>query len=258
MATALPVHQGAFHNQTFGRSHPFVTSDNLDNVFPTVSVASSAGPLSSVRSSVAYFPQNHSHERNTISHVPPYGHQPRQSIYESPVPSVILQGQPLFTASQPSSPYESRSSSISAGRPAIRPGTDSPVSNSLSSARAFSVTSQPVESFSVIEDEYMRPPTNSMQHHYQQQLQPRNEQSDVLRASGTGTQDGGPARVVGKQGVRGILPSAKAGVLLSPGKTQQVLAKDENGKYPCLHCQKTYLHAKHLKRHLLRRKSYSL
>ena len=30
-------------------------------------------------------------------------------------------------------------------------------------------------------------------------------------------------------------------------------AKDADGKFPCPHCNKTYLHAKHLKRHLLRR-----
>ncbi|EGD98513.1 hypothetical protein TESG_05885, partial [Trichophyton tonsurans CBS 112818] len=29
-------------------------------------------------------------------------------------------------------------------------------------------------------------------------------------------------------------------------------AKDADGKFPCPHCNKTYLHAKHLKRHLLR------
>jgi hypothetical protein len=30
-------------------------------------------------------------------------------------------------------------------------------------------------------------------------------------------------------------------------------SKNSDGKYPCPHCTKTYLHAKHLKRHLLRR-----
>ncbi|RAL64293.1 hypothetical protein DID88_002185 [Monilinia fructigena] len=49
-----------------------------------------------------------------------------------------------------------------------------------------------------------------------------------------------PTHVVGSQGRRGILPSA-------PGRPQ-----DADGKFPCPHCTKTYLHAKHLKRHLLR------
>lgn len=33
----------------------------------------------------------------------------------------------------------------------------------------------------------------------------------------------------------------------------QAPMKDESGKFPCLYCQKKYLHAKHLKRHMLRR-----
>ncbi|KAK2067569.1 hypothetical protein P8C59_001298 [Phyllachora maydis] len=32
----------------------------------------------------------------------------------------------------------------------------------------------------------------------------------------------------------------------------QIPQKDADGKFPCPHCTKTYLHAKHLKRHLLR------
>ena len=67
-----------------------------------------------------------------------------------------------------------------------------------------------------------------------------------------------PAHVVGSQGRRGILPSA-------PGrpdpptedsneqKGNQTPIKDINGRFPCDYCEKKYLHAKHLKRHLLRR-----
>ncbi|EME43997.1 hypothetical protein DOTSEDRAFT_71714 [Dothistroma septosporum NZE10] len=66
-----------------------------------------------------------------------------------------------------------------------------------------------------------------------------------------------PTHVVGSQGRRGILPSA-------PGRPNppaqgsaqatksMIPQKDADGKYPCPHCNKTYLHAKHLKRHLLR------
>lgn len=66
--------------------------------------------------------------------------------------------------------------------------------------------------------------------------------------------------VVGAQGRRGILPSAAgraAGTPTgSPGssKSSTLPAKDADGKFPCPNCNKTYLHAKHLKRHLLRRK----
>lgn len=68
-----------------------------------------------------------------------------------------------------------------------------------------------------------------------------------------------PTHVVGSQGRRGILPSAPgrpAAPIAGSGnaKSSVVPVKNEEGKFPCPHCTKTYLHAKHLKRHLLRRK----
>ncbi|KAI5366089.1 hypothetical protein Slin14017_G037290 [Septoria linicola] len=66
-----------------------------------------------------------------------------------------------------------------------------------------------------------------------------------------------PTHVVGSQGRRGILPSAP-GRPNPPAQGSGTAAKsmipqkDADGKYPCPHCNKTYLHAKHLKRHLLR------
>ena len=69
-----------------------------------------------------------------------------------------------------------------------------------------------------------------------------------------------PTHVVGSQGRRGILPSAAGRPAAIPGantsgqKAAPTPEKDGEGKYPCPHCVKTYLHAKHLKRHLLRRK----
>jgi len=70
--------------------------------------------------------------------------------------------------------------------------------------------------------------------------------------------NGEPTHVVGSQGRRGILPSAP-GKPAAPAAGQaknQIPQKDADGKFPCPHCTKTYLHAKHLKRHLLRRKFY--
>ncbi|KAK1519287.1 hypothetical protein CABS01_16607 [Colletotrichum abscissum] len=66
-----------------------------------------------------------------------------------------------------------------------------------------------------------------------------------------------PTHVVGSQGRRGILPSAPGRPAATPagaGKTKSTVipVKDADGKFPCPHCTKTYLHAKHLKRHLLR------
>lgn len=69
-----------------------------------------------------------------------------------------------------------------------------------------------------------------------------------------------PSLVVGSQGRRGILPSdigcpaAISGQIATGQRSANVPVKDEFGKFPCPHCNKTYLHAKHLKRHLLRRK----
>ncbi|VUC23086.1 unnamed protein product [Clonostachys rosea] len=66
-----------------------------------------------------------------------------------------------------------------------------------------------------------------------------------------------PTHVVGSQGRRGILPSAP-GRPAAPAagttgaKNTVIPVKDADGKFPCPHCTKTYLHAKHLKRHLLR------
>ncbi|KAK4644377.1 hypothetical protein QC761_304240 [Podospora bellae-mahoneyi] len=64
-----------------------------------------------------------------------------------------------------------------------------------------------------------------------------------------------PTHVVGSQGRRGILPSAPGRPAApAPGTTAKnpIPQKDADGKFPCPHCTKTYLHAKHLKRHLLR------
>ncbi|CAK1363849.1 hypothetical protein CB0940_04155 [Cercospora beticola] len=66
-----------------------------------------------------------------------------------------------------------------------------------------------------------------------------------------------PTHVVGSQGRRGILPSAPGRPNPPPqgsgtATKSMIPQKDADGKYPCPHCNKTYLHAKHLKRHLLR------
>ncbi|KAK3318361.1 hypothetical protein B0H66DRAFT_602952 [Apodospora peruviana] len=63
-----------------------------------------------------------------------------------------------------------------------------------------------------------------------------------------------PTHVVGSQGRRGILPSApgKPAAPAAGTAKNQIPQKDADGKFPCPHCTKTYLHAKHLKRHLLR------
>lgn len=67
-----------------------------------------------------------------------------------------------------------------------------------------------------------------------------------------------PIHVVGFQGRRGNIPCEDPALTAidqhSGGQgCVHVPIKDKNGKYPCTCCAKTYLHAKHLKRHMLRR-----
>lgn len=71
------------------------------------------------------------------------------------------------------------------------------------------------------------------------------------------SQEPEPIHVVGSQGRRGILPSVPgrppvSNSVASAAAKSMIPQKDEEGKFPCPHCHKTYLHAKHLKRHLLR------
>lgn len=67
-----------------------------------------------------------------------------------------------------------------------------------------------------------------------------------------------PTHVVGSQGRRGILPSASGRPVAvadpneSKGPNAGLKKDPSDGKWPCEHCNKRYLHAKHLKRHLLR------
>lgn len=62
-----------------------------------------------------------------------------------------------------------------------------------------------------------------------------------------------PVHVVGQQGRRGVLPTHPGRPAPAAGKAPTTATKNAEGKYECPHCNKTYLHLKHLKRHLLRR-----
>ncbi|KAJ5711335.1 hypothetical protein N7488_005491 [Penicillium malachiteum] len=83
---------------------------------------------------------------------------------------------------------------------------------------------------------------------------------DVNAANGSpyGAKEPPRTQVVGSQGRRGILPSVPGRAtpvtngVNGAAKSTTIPAKDADGKFPCPHCNKTYLHAKHLKRHLLR------
>ncbi|KAJ5232923.1 hypothetical protein N7468_005879 [Penicillium chermesinum] len=80
---------------------------------------------------------------------------------------------------------------------------------------------------------------------------------DVNGANGSpyGAKEPPRTQVVGSQGRRGILPSVPGRAtpvtngVNGAAKNTTIPAKDADGKFPCPHCNKTYLHAKHLKRH---------
>ncbi|KAF2877489.1 hypothetical protein BDV95DRAFT_644746 [Massariosphaeria phaeospora] len=65
-------------------------------------------------------------------------------------------------------------------------------------------------------------------------------------------QDAEPVHVVGQQGRRGVLPTYPGRPPPTAGKPPTNPNKNSDGKFECPHCNKTYLHLKHLKRHLLR------
>jgi len=69
-----------------------------------------------------------------------------------------------------------------------------------------------------------------------------------------------PTRVVGSQGRRGPIPASagKPPPPLDLRKHEPLIVRDKDGKYQCPHCTKKYLHGKHLKRHLLRRKLHPM
>ena len=66
-------------------------------------------------------------------------------------------------------------------------------------------------------------------------------------------QDTEPVHVVGQQGRRGVLPTHPGRPPPAQGKAPTIPTKNADNKFECPHCIKTYLHLKHLKRHLLRR-----
>lgn len=89
---------------------------------------------------------------------------------------------------------------------------------------------------------------------------PHRPKIPIELAARTSSREAQPANVVGTQGRRGPLPSADgrpaavAEETVTGAKSGNNPIKDANGKFACAHCVKVYLHAKHLKRHLLRRK----
>jgi hypothetical protein len=66
---------------------------------------------------------------------------------------------------------------------------------------------------------------------------------------------GPPPCVLGSQGQKGILPCSPDDAAAPAAGTNPIVQKDADGKFPCSYCGKTFMQAKHLKRHFLSRKS---
>ncbi|KAL8993876.1 MAG: hypothetical protein Q9169_006015 [Polycauliona sp. 2 TL-2023] len=125
-----------------------------------------------------------------------------------------------------------------------------------------SLYQQPPSAPSSASFEQHHPPQPQQQPDHQQPRQQPSQQSHFQQkqVQQQQQQQPHPTHVVGSQGRRGILPSAlgRPPVMVTDGiqgglKTPSTPAKDSEGKFPCEHCNKNYLHAKHLKRHMLRR-----
>ncbi|EZF23838.1 hypothetical protein H112_03544 [Trichophyton rubrum D6] len=192
----------------------------------------------------------------------------------SPMPSYL--GQP-FRNDMPRYPVTSTHDVYAASTAPM--ATHAPV-NSLPPASFLGQHQQPQQQFP---SHGLLPPTTGAQA-YPQPIAPapprdRRHEYGMPGAPFTGAEDKGPmwaapdamsastaayppkdaprTQVVGSQGRRGILPSVPGRAAITNGvngtaKGTAIPAKDADGKFPCPHCNKTYLHAKHLKRHLLR------
>lgn len=155
-----------------------------------------------------------------------------QSHYGSSLPQLAPQqshGMPMGAYSQPT-------------------GYGNMTQSMMPSSSTSMASNMPSTTSARLPDLHPRPQDNSS---LMAQLQQHNMPNPML-APGSNPSDQEPTHVVGQQGRRGILPSAPG---RAPGSVRSTVpVKDADGKYPCPHCNKTYQHAKHLKRHLLRRK----
>lgn len=100
------------------------------------------------------------------------------------------------------------------------------------------------------------PASVGVSHNQHLEYRPASQQQQQQQSQ---SQQSQPTHVVGSQGRRGILPcsTGRPAAIVNGSSVHQkpasTPAKDAEGKFPCEHCNKNYLHAKHLKRHLLRR-----
>lgn len=215
--------------------NPLSTSQSLGSIFPPT-----LPPLSN-----NYLPFPHEYPaQGAVSSQPAYA--PTATTADSQptsYPSYPRQGSQQHTnyqqtprSLQPSQPYQSVANSASGYRPYL--------SSTSHQSRLAEIRPMP---FGGLHEQHStaNAPGSSTQSVFGRLTTPKNSE---------------PTHVVGSQGRRGILPSATGRPIAvassnTPKSSTAGLKKDPNdGKWPCDHCNKRYLHAKHLKRHLLRRK----
>lgn len=178
----------------------------------------------------AQFPSlyNHGHNSNPQTPITPHTPASSMSVSNTTIPSISAQHPPLRPI-QPSPGYMALTSSYSqapllptataqANTHQLPPGA---LSNGLQDVRAGGLGLTPHSQM------YPHPP--------------------VLA-----NQEPEPLHVVGQQGRRGVLPTHPGRPTPAAGKGIANPNKNAEGKFECPHCNKTYLHLKHLKRHLLR------
>ena len=230
--------------------------------------------MDSVRAPLSRTPSSNMHQGSQ-----PY---PNMSPYSVSYPASQTQLPPIQSQQQPHQsnympqgyrPEQQRYPSASGPPPYSGSDSRYSMSNPQQSHPAPGSLPQPGQQY---QPQHTYPPVTSVSQSYPQRIAPAPPRDSNPYNPGDG-RGGWPAgdpslnagpdakdqrtHVVGSQGRRGILPSApgRPGVVANGQNgtaKNQIPAKDADGKFPCPNCNKTYLHAKHLKRHLLRRKLF--
>ncbi|KAF2113431.1 fungal-specific transcription factor domain-containing protein [Lophiotrema nucula] len=175
----------------------------------------------------APFPSMYGHHSNPQTPITPASSTPSNN---NSIPSISSQHPPLRPI-QPSPSYSLPSSSYGLSQPPLLPTTTAHSSTHHMASAPLSSGLQDVR-------------VGGLGLNSHSQLYPH--------AQIMSNQEPEPVHVVGQQGRRGVLPTHPGRPAPTAGKAPTNPNKNADGKFECPHCNKTYLHLKHLKRHLLR------
>ena len=272
--TSLPPRMNPQHTNPQGYPSSYITPNHQHSTALSAALRSSTTTTTATQRHVSELsPQDGSHTLAPIaaSHYPPALGQPSFTSRAQPL-------QPSLAASGPNPPYQH------VYHPVYGPTSQTYFSSDCGSVTPYSQPATPQQAYRTSTTPYQlhqpqpgaAPFPSTNQSARLPDLRPMPVQTLSAENYGTSkiarplasaklsTEDAQPIHVVGSQGRRGILPSAAgrppAVGEIAGGSQKGVVAppKDPDGKYPCEHCPKTYLHAKHLKRHMLRRESTTL